>query len=93
MIGDFEPSFLRRKTYEVAKMSHIKGERHDFHVHEYATEINLLLEGELDINGHTILPGCVFILSPGYIACPLFRKDCKLICVKTPSIPTDKILY
>jgi hypothetical protein len=93
MIGDFEPSFLRRKTYEVGYGTHSNDQQNFFHVHEYITEVNLLLEGELNINGHDIKPGSVFIIPPGYICCPLFTKDCKIICVKTPSIPSDKVLY
>ena len=47
----------------------------------------------MTINNFDIKAGQVFIIPKGQIACPIFMSDCELIVVKTPSKPTDKILF
>jgi quercetin dioxygenase-like cupin family protein len=34
--------------------------------------------------------GDIFIIHPNEIADPIFLEDCKVLIVKTPSIPGDK---
>ena len=40
--------------------------------------------------GEDLKAGDVFIVYPGEIADPVFHEDCKVVCIKTPSIPGDK---
>lgn len=93
IIGDFEPCLFKRTDYEVGILTHVKNVHHDFHVHNKCTEYNLLLEGLIELNGQFIYPGDVFIIPKGYISCALIRETSRVLCVKTPSIPSDKILY
>jgi len=44
----------------------------------------------MTIDGTLLVPGDVFTFGPGDIADPVFHEDCKVLCVKTPSIPGDK---
>ena len=37
-----------------------------------------------------LISGDVFVIEPNEVADPIFLSDCKLIVIKTPSIPTDK---
>lgn len=89
-IGNFEPSVLKTDQFEVALLSHKKGEFWPKHYHAVATEYNLLISGKMTICGAEMNSGDIFILEPYEIAEPIFHEDCLIVCVKTPSLPKDK---
>jgi quercetin dioxygenase-like cupin family protein len=89
-IGNFEPSVLKTKEFEVSYMRHAKGEIWDAHYHKESIEYNVLIEGKMIIQGITLVSGDVFVFDKGEIADPVFLEDCKLIVVKVPSIIGDK---
>lgn len=89
-VGDFNPSSFKTQDFEVCYKQHYKGEEWDTHYHKKGTEINLLIEGKMTIQGRELNSGDIFILEPYEIADPTFLEDCRLIIVKTPSVPGDK---
>ena len=89
-IGDFEPSVMRSKGFEVGVLEHKKGEKWPAHYHKKATEVNVLLSGKMVVQGVTIFPNDIFVFEPYEVADPEFLQDCVVLCVKTPSIPGDK---
>lgn len=89
-IGNFEPSLLKTDQFEVALINHVKDEKWPAHYHAVATEYNLLIQGRMKIRGEIIEPGDLFVLEPNEVADPEFLEDCKVLCVKTPSIKGDK---
>lgn len=89
-IGDFEPSVLKTKDFEVCYKIHKKGEQWDTHYHKVSTEYNYLISGEMVIQNKRINSGDIFIIEPFEIANPEFLTDCVLVIVKTPSSPKDK---
>jgi hypothetical protein len=89
-VGNFQPSCFDTKDFEVGFLTHKKGEIWLAHLHKIATEINLLLEGEMIIQNKKLVSGDIFVIEPNEIADPIFLTDCKLIVIKTPSIPGDK---
>ena len=91
-IGDFEPTCLKTKDFEVCYKIHKKDEKWDTHYHRVATEINYLIEGKMTLQNTTLKSGDVFIINPYEIADPVFIEDCKILIVKTPSIKNDKII-
>jgi len=91
-IGNFSPSSYITEDFEVCYKEHKKGEKWDTHYHKEGTEINLLIEGRMVIQNTEITSGDIFTLYPYEIANPIFLEDCKLIIVKTPSLPGDKYL-
>ena len=90
LIGDFEPSVLQTQNFEVGVLTHKKGEHWDEHYHKIATEINVLIEGSMTVNGIHIEVGDIFIIKPNESSAPVFLEDCKVLCVKTPSVIGDK---
>ena len=48
-IGDFEPSVLKTKDFEVCYKFHHAGEIWDNHYHKVATEINYLIRGKMNL--------------------------------------------
>ena len=92
LIGDFDPSVLRTKDFEVGVLSHPKGEKWPAHYHKVGTEYNVLLEGSMNVCNKELEAGDIFVIYPGEIADPTFHQDCKILCVKVPSNTNDKII-
>jgi quercetin dioxygenase-like cupin family protein len=90
IIGDFEPSLLRTKDFEVALLTHKQGEVWPKHYHKIGTEYNVLISGSMTVDGTLMQAGDVFVFNPNDVADPVFHQDCTILCVKTPSIPGDK---
>jgi len=89
-IGDFEPSVLKTKDFEVGVLEHKKGEDWPAHIHEHCTEYNVLLKGKMSIQKKEINVGDIFIIEKNEIADPVFHEDCTVVVVKTPSVRGDK---
>jgi hypothetical protein len=90
IIGDFTPSLVKSKEFEVGLLTHLKEEQWPKHFHAIATEYNVLVSGEMTINGVKICQGDVFVIAPGEVVSPVFQEDCQVLCVKIPSLPKDK---
>jgi len=90
--GNFEPSCYKTSDFEVGLMIHKKGEFWAPHVHKIATEINLLIEGDMTIGGNSLRAGDIFLIEPNEVADPVFLSDCKVLVIKTPSVPGDKYI-
>ena len=91
-IGNFEPSVLKTDTFEVGLMFHKKGESWPIHYHTQADEYNVLLEGRMIIQNTELNAGDIFVIEKMEIADPVFLEDCKVLVVKVPSVPGDKII-
>lgn len=91
-VGNFSPTAFATEDVEVSYKKHPKGEIWDLHYHEKVTEINLLVRGEMTIQGKQLVAGDIFILHPFEIADPYFLEDCEIVCVKHPGIVNDKVV-
>ena len=91
-IGNFEPTVLKQSQFEVGVLSHKKDEVWAVHYHSVSKEINVLLEGRMKVNGLDVNVGDIFVFEPFVIAVPTFLTDCKILCIKTPSCPGEKVL-
>jgi len=93
LIGDFTPSILRTSAFEIAYLHHKKDEVWPAHVHNIADEYNVLIRGSMKLNNETLSQGDIFIVKKGMITKAIFFEDCEILCVKVPSVPSDKICY
>ena len=91
-IGDFEPSVLKTKEFEVGILTHNKGEYWAPHYHEFSDEYNVLLKGKMTIQKKELNQGDIFVIEKNELADPDFLEDCIVLVVKTPSVPGDKII-
>lgn len=89
-IGNFEPTVLKTKDFEVGILNHKKGEKWPAHYHKESIEYNVLMKGRMIIQERELSDGDVFVFEKGEIADPVFLEDCIVVCVKVPSIPSDK---
>ena len=90
IIGDFEPTILRTKDFEVGVLTHLKGEKWPVHYHKESIEYNVLVEGRMTVQNIELNTGDVFVFNKGEVADPVFHTDCKVVCIKVPSLPLDK---
>lgn len=95
IIGDFEPSLIKTKDFEVGLLKHKKDEVWPNHVHMLADEYNVLVSGKMlikyrDEEWYKLLPGDVFVIAKGDSCKPMFLEDCTLLVVKVPSVIGDK---
>ena len=90
LIGDFEPTAFKTEKFEVSYRIHPAGEIWETHYHKEATEINLLVDGFMKMQGQELRSGDIFVVEPYEIADPEFIEDCTILCVKTPSVAGDK---
>ena len=91
IIGDFLPSILKTKDFEIGILKHFKNQKWPTHFHSKITEYNILLSGKMTINDVLIEEKDIFVLEPYEIAKPNFIEDCELLCIKVPSIIGDKV--
>lgn len=89
-IGDFHPTLIKTKAFEIGILKHKKNEYWAAHYHKVATEYNVLISGSMILNETPIGAGDIFIIEPGEIAQPTFLEDCTLLVIKTPSVTGDK---
>jgi quercetin dioxygenase-like cupin family protein len=92
MVGDFEPSALRTRAAEVAVKHYQPGDHEARHYHKIATEVTLVLEGEVRMNGRWFRAGDIIILEPGEAADFHALSPTTTVVVKVPGAPDDKYL-
>ena len=91
-IGDFAPSVMRTKDFEVGIKIHNAGEKWPSHFHRLALEINYLVDGKIQFGDKIIEKGDIFVFKPLEVSTPIFLETCTVVCVKVPSLPKDKVL-
>lgn len=89
-VGDFSPSLFLTKDFEVAVQSYRAGDKELEHFHSIATEITVIIEGRVNINGTMLAEGDVVVFSPNESCKFEAITDAKTVVVKSPSVPNDK---
>lgn len=89
-IGNFEPSLLKTKDFEIAHHFYPKDFVGEHHTHKVAMEYNYIISGKLNASGNILGNGDIFIYEPFDISNVIFIEDTNLIIIKVPSIINDK---
>ena len=64
-VGNFEPTTMRTKDVEVAVKKYQAGDYEPTHHHKIATEITVISEGQVQMNGITYGAGSIIVTEPG----------------------------
>ena len=91
-VGDFSPVLLHSKDFEIAVKWFEAGEQEPLHKQIAATEITVVIEGQIRLGGEIFSKGDVITIPPGEFAEFESLTDSSLVCLKTPSLPNDKVL-
>lgn len=89
-VGDFTPVCLSTKAVEVACKYYKSGDKESKHVHRVATEVTVIAEGKVRMNGNTFVRGDIVVLDPGDATDFEVLEDTVTLVVKMPSVMGDK---
>jgi quercetin dioxygenase-like cupin family protein len=89
-VGDFTPTALHTRDAEVAVKHYAAGDREGWHYHKVATEVTLVLTGEVRMAGGTFRTGDIIVLDPGEGTDFVAVTDSTTVVVKLPSVAGDK---
>lgn len=89
-VGDFEPSVLRSSACEVAVRHYQEGDCEALHHHRLASEITVVVSGEVEMLGRLWQAGDIVLVEPGEATA--FRALSGAVCVvvKVPGVLGDK---
>ena len=89
-VGDFEPTLYRTQDVEVGVKRYRAGDSEPAHFHKIATEISVVVQGEVEINGQCFRAGDIIVMETGDVA--VFRAVTEAVTavVKIPGAINDK---
>ncbi len=91
-IGNFEPSIIKTNDVEVAVKRYKAGQKEASHYHKIATEITVIVSGEVKMNGIRYVAGDVVVIDPGDVTDFEAITDAINTVVKYPGANNDKYL-
>ncbi|MEE9367505.1 MAG: hypothetical protein V3V05_01445 [Pontiella sp.] len=91
-IGNFDPSALKTNDVEVALQEYEAGDYDERHYHKIATEITLIVEGEVEMNGVQYSQGDIVVIHPGESTDFRALTKAKNVVVKIPGVNHDKYM-
>ena len=89
-VGNFEPSLIKTNDVEIAYKTHKAGDKENKHLHKIATEITLIIEGEVLMNNVKYSSGEMITIAPGEATDFECLSDTKSMVVKYPGASDDK---
>lgn len=89
-IGNFEPSLIKTNDVEVGYKQYKEGDAEGIHYHKIATEITILIEGEVVMNDVHYYPGDIIVIEPNESTNFYCLTDVKTLVVKFPGPNDDK---
>ena len=92
VVGDFDPALIHSKDIEMAIKHFKKGDVEPSHKQIIATEITIVVSGKIRLGEAKYGADEIVIIPPGIYADFEALTDCSLVCIKYPSIPSDKVL-
>lgn len=91
-VGNFLPTVYKTNDVEVAVKNYKQGDAEDWHYHKIATEITVLLNGEVEMNGVKHVGGEILVIEPGEGTDFKALTDATTVVVKLPGANNDKYL-
>jgi len=91
-VGNFEPTLNKTEDFEVAIKRYKAGDYEEKHHHKIATEITVIVEGEVEMNGLKYTKDDIITIQPNESTDFKCITDVVTVVVKTPSINNDKYI-
>lgn len=92
LVGNFVPCLLRNEHVEVCVKNFKQGDTEPYHYQRTATEWTIIISGVCVIGDITLGPGDIIEIPPLEVAGFRALTDVSLVAVKSPSLPSDKVL-
>ena len=91
-IGNFAPTLYQTNDVEVAVKHYQAGDYEQEHHHKIATEVTVIVSGEVKMNEQTFVTGDIIVIEPFESTDFLVVKDTTTTVVKIPGANDDKYL-
>lgn len=92
-VGNFEPTLLRTNDVEVAVKEYNRGDYEAKHFHKIATEITVIVQGRVRMNGVEYTKGDIVVMEPNEATdFECLVDGTKNVVVKLPGANNDKYL-
>jgi hypothetical protein len=91
-LGNFEPSLFRSPDFEICVKNFKKGDVEAAHFQRIATEVTVVLSGSIRMGEHVLQVDDILTIYKNEICDFEALTDCKVLGVKFPSLPDDKVL-
>ncbi len=91
-VGNFEPTVFATDQAEAGVKSYHAGEREAAHYHKIATEITVIVTGEVEMNGVRYRAGDIICIEPGEATDFYAISDAQTAVIKVPCVKGDKYL-
>lgn len=92
IIGNFEPTCYKTDEVEVAVKGYKKGEKEPLHYHKIATEITVIVNGIVLMNGIEYKTGDIITIEAGESTNFEALTDVVTTVVKVPCVKDDKYI-
>lgn len=89
-VGNFEPTLYRTNDVEVAVKTYAAGAYEKKHYHKIATEITVVTNGTIRMNGVEYSVGDIIIMEPNETTDFYAVTDAENVVVKLPGANNDK---
>ena len=91
-IGNFSPALVQNVDFEICLKVFEEGDSEIAAFQKVATEVTLVVSGEIQINGVRIGSGGICLVEPGETADFIAITRSTVIGIKFPSIKDDKVI-
>lgn len=89
-VGDFAPTLYKTSEVEVGVKTYRAGDYERWHIHKIATEITVIVSGEVEMDGQRYVTGDIVVLEPGEGTDFRALTDATTTVVKLPAASHDK---
>lgn len=90
-VGNFEPTLLKTNDVEVAVKEYKKGDYEKRHYHKIATEITVIIQGRVKMNGIEYKKGDIIVMEPNESTdFECLEDNTQNVVVKYPGANNDK---
>lgn len=92
-VGDFNPSLIKTDEVEVGVKSYNKGDCEKSHHHKIATEITVIIQGRVKMNGIEYKKGDIIVMEPNESTdFEALEDNTQNVVVKYPGAKNDKYI-
>ena len=89
-VGAFSPTAFATNSCEVGVKNYVAGDYETSHFHKIATELTLIVSGEVRMNGIKYIAGDIIVIEPGDTIDFEAITDTVNVVVKVPGVLNDK---
>lgn len=92
IIGDFEPSLVKTKDFEISIKEYKLGDVENYHIHKIADEFTCVTSGKIKMNEKIYYKNDIIHIEKGESANFEALEDSITLVIKVPSVIGDKYL-